>query len=1021
MDICFIPHCNGNVIEWTRELARLISAIVDINSLFVQATGWIRSDYCSPEIQSVVASTLKANLPSHWSFAIHHYNTARFGDIVAAHRTGIQLYDASHQIMNHGDAFQPIRAEVYPSLETCIAVEQQNTCDDTVLSIPNDAFQMNNDDQPLDQFESRPFAQYNSIDTGQDDQKTSCVILDREFPGREPQESQGIFGHRFGIPFLDKVKQLWFARELSTQELLHMYSITTSQVHNQVVLYAISQYIDKLIPCSLPYQFRSATLDESSRDGHIQDYFCYGEDALTNSVQCLITSAQMPTVLNWKSAAEEDADMSKIIAALEKHKPTEIPPPIIKDVNMGYQKLLREGHLQMLHGRLVLYKPILMESKSVTLIVVPQSLRHTLFDHFHSGPSGGHMGEYKTLFRMRLRFFWPKMRQDIKNWVACCAHCVAYNTWRSRKSELYFSWPITVPFWIIHVDLWSPGHISNDKGAKGYLLNCMDDLTQFVVSSPTYDVTAHNLAQLFMSDVILSFGMCAVVVVDEGSNFKSVFVDMCTALNITCWTLARGNHKGNSCERYHRFLNKTQTINGGNRGTHTGFAQNAKTSQYAWNSAPIDNTDVTRSMAAVGREFRFPLDVDLSVVPPMNDSSNSALYSYLRNVSNDFKFSQSVLQVLIEERRDSHRERANTDKLPSAFKVGDVVKAHVQVQSKSETGVVKKLSYQARGPFQIVEDRGNNSFAVQRYKEPSSAIRKYKATELYLLPPALFPSDPLDTMDERYLNYEHAPVVSPLQKPLGIELLNDQWFDPSQSTSLIDLAPHTINHDTDKPSNTHIPTLAELNNDVNNSENTPAIEISKTSPRAEQDTLPISIAQSKDKLIFIRFTPDSTLRPRWYLIQIDMASTKEINPSYEKDNIYYCSFLAKHPTDKNKSDEFGRWWPDWYRYSKWKTSNDIIYGQRTLLAPHIVPDSTKFIQWATTVKLTADDDTILYGPFDFQAITTGNRTRSKVDSSIWKEVYDICISQNILPPTTGATRSHLPRLSTKKSKKRKRK
>jgi hypothetical protein len=92
-----------------------------------------------------------------------------------------------------------------------------------------------------------------------------------------------------------------------------------------------------------------------------------------------------------------------------------------------------------------------------------------------------------------------------------------------------------------------------------------------------------------------------------------------------------------------------------------------------------------------------------------------------------------------------------------------------------------------------------------------------------------------------------------------------------------------------------------------------------------------------------------------------------------------------------------------------------------LLAPHIVPDSTKFIQWATTVKLTADDDTILYGPFDFQAITTGNRTRSKVDSSIWKEVYDICISQNILPPTTGATRSHLPRLSTKKSKKRKRK
>jgi hypothetical protein len=56
-------------------------------------------------------------------------------------------------------------------------------------------------------------------------------------------------------------------------------------------------------------------------------------------------------------------------------------------------------------------------------------------------------------------------------------------------------------------------------------------------------------------------------------------------------------------ERYHRFLNKTQTIAGQDRGTHQVFTKNAKTSQYAWNSALIDGTDIIRSMAAVGREF----------------------------------------------------------------------------------------------------------------------------------------------------------------------------------------------------------------------------------------------------------------------------------------------------------------------------------------------------------------------------------------------------------------------------------
>ena len=45
------------------------------------------------------------------------------------------------------------------------------------------------------------------------------------------------------------------------------------------------------------------------------------------------------------------------------------------------------------------------------------------------------------------------MREDIKEWVKRCAHCIAYNAWRTRLSEVYFSWPITVPFWIMHVDL----------------------------------------------------------------------------------------------------------------------------------------------------------------------------------------------------------------------------------------------------------------------------------------------------------------------------------------------------------------------------------------------------------------------------------------------------------------------------------------------------------------------------------------------------------------------------------------
>ena len=43
---------------------------------------------------------------------------------------------------------------------------------------------------------------------------------------------------------------------------------------------------------------------------------------------------------------------------------------------------------------------------------------------------------------------------------------------------------------------------------------------------------------------------------------------------------------------------------------------------------------------------------------------------------------------------------------------------------------------------------------------------------------------------------------------------------------------------------------------------------------------------------------------RWYLVQIDLESTATLNPHWRTTGRYYCVFLARHPADKDKSDEF---------------------------------------------------------------------------------------------------------------------
>ena len=94
--------------------------------------------------------------------------------------------------------------------------------------------------------------------------------------------------------------------------------------------------------------------------------------------------------------------------------------------------------IQTLHGKLVHYNPILVNHRYVELIIVSKSPRRSVFIHFHAGNSGGHMGEYKTLYIMRLKLFWHKLREYVKQWVEGCVHCVSYNVWRTRKQELHF-------------------------------------------------------------------------------------------------------------------------------------------------------------------------------------------------------------------------------------------------------------------------------------------------------------------------------------------------------------------------------------------------------------------------------------------------------------------------------------------------------------------------------------------------------------------------------------------------------
>ena len=57
-------------------------------------------------------------------------------------------------------------------------------------------------------------------------------------------------------------------------------------------------------------------------------------------------------------------------------------------------------------------------------------------------------------------------------------------------------------------------------------MNCMCGLTKFVISIIVDDACSEILSKLFMEEVVLSFGMVAVVIIDADSKFLSLFGKM---------------------------------------------------------------------------------------------------------------------------------------------------------------------------------------------------------------------------------------------------------------------------------------------------------------------------------------------------------------------------------------------------------------------------------------------------------------------------------------------------------------
>jgi hypothetical protein len=94
----------------------------------------------------------------------------------------------------------------------------------------------------------------------------------------------------------------------------------------------------------------------------------------------------------------------------------------------------------------------------------------------HGDTSGRHLGTNKTIDKVRQRYYWLHLRDDVERWCQQCDTCVASRGPRTRSRGLMHQYNVGAPFERIAIDIAGP-FLESDRGNR-YLLIAIDYFTK---------------------------------------------------------------------------------------------------------------------------------------------------------------------------------------------------------------------------------------------------------------------------------------------------------------------------------------------------------------------------------------------------------------------------------------------------------------------------------------------------------------------------------------------------------------
>jgi hypothetical protein len=307
---------------------------------------------------------------------------------------------------------------------------------------------------------------------------------------------------------------------------------------------------------------------------------------------------------------------------------------------------------------------------------------------------------------VKRRFFWPKMDEDILQYVRSCDACQRNKPSQQAPMGQLMPLPIpTRPWQQVSMDLITQlprSHRGNDA-----IVVFVDKLTKMVhYSATTTNVSAPQLATLFLRDVVRLHGVPESILSDRDPRFTAHFWRAFWAQLGTTLTMSTAYHPqtDGQTERANRTLE--EMLRSRVNFQQSDWDEHLAAAELAFNNSRHASTGFTPFYLNYGQEVQLPLDQAIAALRPTNNPEAAAR---IRRLQADLARARSHIERA--QQRQAHY--ADQHRRAVTFAVGD--KVLLSTEHLKMLGADKrtpKFTFKYIGPFTIKRVVNNNAYEL---------------------------------------------------------------------------------------------------------------------------------------------------------------------------------------------------------------------------------------------------------------------------------------------------------------------